>query len=77
MAAALTPEVIGKVVQIQIHDRESPSSDNILVNSVRVHVGTLQMYYHDQESILFQLEGVGPVIAKHEDHFIEFQQYTA
>lgn len=77
MAAALTPEVIGKVVQIQIHDRESPSSNNILVDTARVHVGTLQMYYHDQDTMLFQLQGVDPVIAKHEDHFIEFQQYTA
>lgn len=72
----LTPDLIGKVVSVQIFMREETNSDNIDRESMRKHVGTLEMYYHDQNEIVFKLVGGESEASRYEDYYLEIHPYT-
>lgn len=81
MPVGLTPNLIGKVVTVQIFarvfDREEPDSDKVDRDSLENYVGTLQSYYHREDAFAFSLAGnLEPRAIVYKHHRIVIHPYV-
>jgi hypothetical protein len=72
----ISPQLIGKVVTIQVIKRESENSDSLDLKSMEKYVGTLQLYFSNKDGFVFQLVGNPQVGTADALHYVEIHPHV-
>jgi len=71
------PNMIGKILVIQVFDRKKDNPDELDTTTLRKYVGKLQAYHYDTSEKpmyhrgTFALEGGLPAFAYHDEDYVE------